>query len=395
MQVEGLKKVVRVAGGGLHNVTLDADGQVYSWGCNDDKCLGQTSEREWKFKRVAGFGDEEVIQVDGGDSHSACVTSSGKVFSWGLYRDNEGAMRISEDEEFRNIPGEVEVAEEGTRFLRIACGSNHTVGMTVDGDVYGWGCHTVGQVSLPPASAQKGAVKKHLDSITWKNPRKPNCEASMILAPLRMNLGLILGKKKADQKVVLIASGSNHSFALTATGKVVCWGLNNEGQLGLGDNETRDQPEVIEELSDKGVVQIAAGDSHTMVLTKTGSVFTFGEGLYGKLGHGEIYSPHTKERTCPRPKKVDYLEGRGVRQISCGGQHSLAVTVTGKLYSWGQAGHFLGLGNEDDDVFSPSLIKAKTIRDKFVVHADAGGQHSILVATDMPIDVDSSKPLCM
>ena len=88
--------------------------QVYSWGCNDDKCLGQTSEREWKPALVTGFDDEEVIQVDGGDSHSAAVTSTGKVYTWGLYRDNEGAMRISESEESRSVPGVVEGADKVT-----------------------------------------------------------------------------------------------------------------------------------------------------------------------------------------------------------------------------------------------------------------------------------------
>jgi E3 ubiquitin-protein ligase HERC2 len=117
-----------------------------------------------------------------------------------------------------------------------------------------------------------------------------------------------------------------------------------------------------------------------MALTDSGSVYTWGEGLYGKLGHGEIYSPHSAKRQCSTPKKVDGMEGRGTRQISCGGQHCLAVTVRGKLFTWGQAGHFLGLGNEDDDAFSPSLVRGGGTKDKFIIHADGGGCHSILVA---------------
>ena len=380
-QIEGLKDVVRVAGGGLHCVTLDIEGRVYSWGCNDDKCLGHSGDREWKAHEVTGFGQEEVIQVDGGDSHSAVVTSSGKIFTWGLYRDNEGAMRISADEEFRNKPGEVEV-HDGARFIRIACGSNHTVACTIDGKVYGWGCHSVGQVALPPESKRKGALKKNLDKIIWKNPRKPQAEPSIVLAPLALDLSSILGRKKEDQKIILVSCGSNHTFALTASGKVISWGLNNEGQLGLGDTETHDSPAVIDELSHQGVCQIAAGDSHSMVLTDSGSIYTFGEGLYGKLGHGEIYTPHTSTRQCATPKKVEAMEGRGTRQISCGGQHCLAVTVRGKLFTWGQAGHFLGLGNEDEDVFSPSLVTGGATKDRFIVHADAGGQHTVLIAAD-------------
>jgi len=378
-KIEGLAEVVRVAAGGLHNITLDVTGKVYAWGCNDDKCLGHSGDKEWKAEQCLGFGREEVIQVDGGDSHSAAVTSSGKCFSWGLYRDNEGAMRISEEDEFRKQPGEV-VVSDGARFIRVACGSNHTVACTIDGKVYGWGCHSVGQVSLPPEAQRKGAVKKHLDKIIWKNPRKPQAEPSIVLVPLLMDLTSVVGRKKEDQKIVQVACGSNHSFALTQSGKVISWGLNNEGQLGLGDTESHESPGVIESLSGLGVCQIAGGDSHSMALTDSGSVYTWGEGLYGKLGHGEIYSPHSAKRQCSTPKKVDGMEGRGTRQISCGGQHCLAVTVRGKLFTWGQAGHFLGLGNEDDDAFSPSLVRGGGTKDKFIIHADGGGCHSILVA---------------
>lgn len=146
------------------------------------------------------------------------------------------------------------------------------------------------------------------------------------------------------------------------------------------------EPAKVAELCGINVCQIAAGDSHSVALTESGSLYSFGEGLYGKLGHGDVYMPHSKKRQCCIATRIDSMEGRGVHHISCGGQHSLAVTVQGQVYSWGQASHTLGLGNEDDDVGTPTLLRAKSIRDKFVIHADAGGQHSILIAADKPSD---------
>ena len=89
---------------------------------------------------------------------------------------------------------------QGARFLRVQCGSNHTVGLTVDGDVYGWGCLQVGQVIVPPEASRRGAMKKKLEQIIWKNPRKPQAEPSIVIAPFPMNFTSILGRKKPEHK---------------------------------------------------------------------------------------------------------------------------------------------------------------------------------------------------
>jgi len=364
--IEDLSSIVRVAAGGMHNLVLDKDGQVFSWGCNDDKCLGQDPGlQEWKASLVEGFDGEEIIQIDGGNCHSAAVTSSGKVYTWGLYRNGEGKKRISEDKESHEEPTVVEGFPKGTQVLRVASGGHHTLAITTDGKCYGWGCLDVNQVQLPPRHGKKNI---------WKE---------ILLSPAAMSFGNLLGK--ADQKIVLIACGSTHSFAMSSTGKVLSWGCNNEGQLGLGDAQVHEKPGLVEELSDKKVCMIAAGDFHSMALTKSGSVYSFGIGIYGQLGQGEFYKNNRSQRHCATPKRIDSLEGMGIRQICCGSNHTLAVSVTGSVYAWGQAGVHLGLADEEKDYYSPKLIKAEDLDGTFAIMASAGGQHSIILTTASPM----------
>ncbi len=61
--------------------------QVYSWGCNDDCALGRETadEDEAAVPSVVNI-DEKVVQITAGDSHSAALTETGKVYAWGSFR---------------------------------------------------------------------------------------------------------------------------------------------------------------------------------------------------------------------------------------------------------------------------------------------------------------------
>lgn len=87
--------------------------------------------------------------------------------------------------------------------------------------------------------------------------------------------------------VSAIAVGWGHACALTTTGGVKCWGESYYGQLGDGTNTGRQTPVAVNGLSDGGRA-IAAGGSHTCVLTTTGGVKCWGENSWGQLGNGTI-----------------------------------------------------------------------------------------------------------
>ncbi|KAM6220950.1 E3 ISG15--protein ligase HERC5 [Rhynchocyon petersi] len=128
--------------------------------------------------------------------------------------------------------------------------------------------------------------------------------------------------------VAQISAGEAHSMALSISGNIYSWGRNDLGQLGLGHTDSKDFPSLIEEL-DKEVEFLTCGGSHTVLLTKDGRVFTFGAGKYGQLGHDSTQNEL-------RPRLVTALFGNRVTQIACGRYHTLAyVSDLGKVFSFG------------------------------------------------------------
>lgn len=136
-----------------------------------------------------------------------------------------------------------------------------------------------------------------------------------------------------------IAAGAMHSaFAEPTNGQLLTCGTDEHrrGYLGQGAMETDEpltafllpaplrDPLVIVDR----VVAVAAHTMHTLALTASGAVYSFGDGSAGKLGHGE----DAAERV---PRRVEALGGVLVTDVSVGQQHTLALDDAGVVYSWG------------------------------------------------------------
>merc|ERR1712086_198584 len=88
------------------------------------------------------------------------------------------------------------------------------------------------------------------------------------------------------KSAVHVAAGDYLTLCITADGSLFGWGDNNNGQLGVGDQEGRAVPTLVTGLQGKQVVHFAAGGCHTICTTADGSVFTWGDGGCGQLGLG-------------------------------------------------------------------------------------------------------------
>lgn len=125
-----------------------------------------------------------------------------------------------------------------------------------------------------------------------------------------------------------IACGSGHTVVLTTDGEVFTWGRGDDGRLGHGDNGWKYVPRPTQSLAGQVVVQVTCGSYHTAAVTGNGDLYTWGGGMYGKLGHGNEAGHST-------PKRVEALVGLVVSQIACGSRHTAIVTSTGAIYTWG------------------------------------------------------------
>jgi peptidoglycan/xylan/chitin deacetylase (PgdA/CDA1 family) len=134
---------------------------------------------------------------------------------------------------------------------------------------------------------------------------------------------------------VAVACGDYHALALRADGSLWSWGANSFGQLGLGDTDQRVEPTRVG--GDTDWVAIAGGDRHSLALKADGSLWSWGQNTYGQLGLGDTDNRLTPTRV---GSDTDWVS------IVCGAEHSLAIKDRGTLWAWGRNLHSqLGLGD--------------------------------------------------
>ncbi|XP_054155257.1 RCC1 and BTB domain-containing protein 1-like [Oppia nitens] len=168
------------------------------------------------------------------------------------------------------------------------------------------------------------------------------------------------------KQVMDIAYGYKHVLALTANGDLYSWGNNTFGQLGNGTNIECFHPT----LTGKRIVRISCGANYSQVLTQSGEVFSWGRNNYGQIGNGT----HANQMV---PIKVPGFDGQKISNVSCGSAHSLALTESGQVYGWGNnAFGQLGIGNNLHRN-EPVKVDLKSISIKDMV---CGLYHSLLLS---------------
>ena len=155
----------------------------------------------------------------------------------------------------------------------------------------------------------------------------------------------------AGQRVLAVSGGARHSLALTADGSVWSWGDGENGTLGHGDEQEQPLPKKVEALAGQRVLAVSAGGMHSLAITANGAVFAWGDGAYGRLGHGD-------EQEQLLPKKIETFAGQRVVAVSAVSRHSLAITADGAVFTWGKDNHAcLGHGEDLSNQLLPKKIE--------------------------------------
>ena len=131
--------------------------------------------------------------------------------------------------------------------------------------------------------------------------------------------------------VTKLALGQNHTCALLNSGFVRCWGYNNYGQLGLNTKENVGTGEAISSFGYVNLggiaTQLAAGNNHTCALLDTGKVRCWGLNSNGQLGINGTQNIGDDE---PAWSGLDVQVGGTVKDIVAGGNHTCALTGHGQ-----------------------------------------------------------------
>ena len=135
-----------------------------------------------------------------------------------------------------------------------------------------------------------------------------------------------------DSHIAQISCGSRHSCAISQDGRLFATGYNQYGQCGLGKGiEKILQPTEVD-LNGLKALYVSCGDYHTLVLTTNGVVLSFGHGKHGQLGHGNRLNLY-------QPTIIETLSSKRMIDIAAGEKHSLCISEVGELFSFGNGAY--------------------------------------------------------
>jgi alpha-tubulin suppressor-like RCC1 family protein len=320
---------------------FDAKGDVLIWGNVPGPPNNNTdSSLPRPLESTSVF---DVHSVACGAQHAVLVTKQGEVYSWG----DEHGGRLGHGVDADSSHPKLITAISGLNVEHVACGEFHTCAVTLSGDLYTWG----DGVNNP------GLLGHGNDSSHWMP--KQLC-------------GSISGLHVSS-----VSCGPWHTAVITSSGYLYTFGDGAFGALGHGGRESSRMPRLIESLKEMRTVQVACGVWHTAAIVEvpdmridpnspSGKLFTWGDGDKGRLGHGD-----TKPKLVPGC--VMSLSEPAFCRVACGHDLTVALCNSGRVYTMGSTAYGQ-LGDPNTDGKLPTCVGGN-IKNHFVEEISCGAYH--------------------
>lgn len=296
--VSGLSSGVRsITTAGYVTCAVMTTGTVKCWGNNYDQQLGITGAENVTYPTdVPGISGVQSLGFGG--THICGVTTSGAAVCWGSNYFGQAGNGGTWTQRSPAV-----VTGLGSGVAAVSAGNAHTCALTTSGGVKCWGYNAGGQLGDGTLTSSTSPVDV---------------------------VGLTSG-------VVSIHAKGNNTCALLAGGRAVCWGDNSYGALGVGHTNTQPIP-VEPQGMGSGVTAISPGDGFVCALKSGSGAQCWGMNNLGQLGVGD-----RENRSTPHPVLGNTVD---ILTLDTGTLHTCGRTTSNTVKCWGD-GSMGQLGNED------------------------------------------------
>lgn len=356
-------------------------GDVYVWGNVEDgakKSYSSANEASGSFRPRAvhaAAGYACVIRASCDAFHvEALATSTTGVGSPGSPGNFHQSSTVQDELSRILIPPHAHAFGD-VRVVQIALGRVHALACTTNGKVFSWGGDAAGQLGHGSRALGEAIARISLGRSPTVNTvrTKRRMHGGGGSPPLSLHQTFLTDPcprqilALSDENVVKVCASRYSSMVLTKDGKVFSFGDNREGLLGVGDTIVRCSPTHVATIKED-VVDVCLGAHHALAVTDDGQVYSWGSNRRRQLGYdGEASSPW--------PGLVP-LETQDVARCAGGGAHSICLTKNGYLYTFGANDDYQCGQKQENDESHPGRVPGIPSR---IVEIAAGSKHSVAV----------------
>ncbi|XP_042475047.1 PH, RCC1 and FYVE domains-containing protein 1-like isoform X2 [Macadamia integrifolia] len=346
--------VHNIACGGRHAVLVTKQGEIFSWGEESGGRLGHGVEADVSLpKLIDTLSGMNIEVVTCGEYHTCAVTLSGDLYSWGDGSHNSGLLGHG-SEASHWIPKKVSGQMEGRHVSSVSCGAWHTAAVTSSGQLFTFGDGTFG--ALGHGDHSSVSIPREVETLRGLRTMGVACgvwHTAVVVEVMDESSGydnsfsgklftwgdgdkgrlghgdyeprLVPGRVAAlaEESFSQVACGHDITVALTSLGRVYTMGSTIYGQLGNPEADGKLPACIDGKVGNCFVEQITCGSYHVAILTSKPEVYTWGKGANGRLGHGDNDDRH-------KPTLVEALKDKQVKRVACGSNFTAVIC----LHKW-------------------------------------------------------------
>ena len=279
--------ITEIAAGENHNVALDSDGNVWTWGRNTNYQIGHSGGNQYTPYKINGL--PKIMRITAGNNNTMVITENNELYAWGLNAYGDLGLGTYTN---KVLPTKVEGMAD---IIDIAGGKSHFIALNRAGEVYVTGSDLYGQLGLG------------------------NNQINKVSEFTKVNI---------LDKIGTVNAGDLSNIVTTVDGYVYVWGANTYGNLGTGNKDNLNVPTKLKDI--QNIRQVDMGKTHTIIRDGNNNTFICGSNTYGQLGIGTKDSKMTFEQNT---KISDVI------RASAGNTYTVFLKQDGFVWACGDYNH--------------------------------------------------------